>query len=793
MLRIIIPFASICYAALTFYILHVDAVRRINPRMGLTDLLVEGAVDIVKNPFAIFPISRSTITSLLAWTGIAVAAAVMFWVLVDLRKRYNPDKVQGEQRKLNQKDLAEYNKKYSDPLGKREYNGPNNIILSKEMRLSLNTMKTRRNLNVFIIGGSGSGKTFGYIGPNLMQANTSYVITDPSGGTYAKYGTFLESMGYRVRCFNLDRMNEGCKYNPFHYLKSEKDVEILVKTLILNTTPPGQHGGDPFWEKSETALLAALIAYLVERGKEDKNRDIDKSEMLDEKDQSFTGVLKLLRAAEIREQNDQYESELDTLMKNWEREYPDSFACKQYRTFKAGAGKTAKSILISCMVRLQAFDIPQLAQLTNTDELELDTIGDQKTALFVIIPTGESGTFNFVASLMYSQLFQQLYSYAQNEARYSYCILDKHKNVVKTFRAATKDREEECKKKAEAFFSRIQKGKLCHKENLDADPFQWWEVQTCDGELVTFRGTQHDASEALNAIKGGSIVANMDLTGSNGTDGHLPIHTRLMLDEFPNTGQIPEFSERVATIRKYWISVDVVVQAIGQLKRMYPEDWETIPANCDTTVFLGTGADTESSDWISKLAGKETRKAASETYSKGGGSTNLSTVSGELFSPAALRTLNENKCVVIARALYPLEGTKHPAPEHPRYAKVSEFQPYLFKREKIEEILEADTAARVEDSFQIDEAQEEENKAAIEARNKMNRENARAYENNRDENAEKVIGDPEPIANLADKMDISSEKDVDESYDQSWAANEGEDWGVGELTFGVAPADQQPM
>ena len=211
-----------------------------------------------------------------------------------------------------------------------------------------------------IIGGSGSGKSYNFVGPNLMQANCSYVVTDPSGGLFKEYGHFFERQGYHVKCFNLSRMSEGNHYNPFHYIHSDKDVEILVTTLISNTTPPDKSGGDPFWEKSETALLVALIAYLYH--------------YCDEEMQNFSSVMKLMRAADSDENDSSQKSQLDYIFDGIENEDPNSFAVKQYKTFKMGAGKTLKGILISCAVRLQAFDLEDVATLTDSDDIELDNV-----------------------------------------------------------------------------------------------------------------------------------------------------------------------------------------------------------------------------------------------------------------------------------------------------------------------------------------------------------------------------------------------------------------------------------
>lgn len=269
-----------------------------------------------------------------------------------------------------------------------------NKVFSQNVRMGLNGKKHRRNLNTVVIGGSGAGKTRFYAKPNIMQCNTSFVVLDPKGEIIRSVGHLLEDNGYVIKVIDLIDMSKSLGYNPFHYIQSDKDVLKLITNLIRNTTPKGSSTNDPFWEKSETALLEALMLYLYHYAPEDE--------------QNFTMVMEMLNYAEVKEDEEDYESPLDELFKRLETIDSNSLALKQYKIYKQAAGKTAKSILISVGVRLAAFNLEELASLTKYDEMELEQIGERKTALFAIIPDNDS-TFNFVVGMLYTQLFQMLY------------------------------------------------------------------------------------------------------------------------------------------------------------------------------------------------------------------------------------------------------------------------------------------------------------------------------------------------------------------------------------------------
>lgn len=301
------------------------------------------------------------------------------------RKNYRRNEEYGSAKWANNKAV---NKKYAE----KDYYS--NKILSQNVRIGLDGRRHRRNLNTLVIGGSGAGKTRFFGKPNLMQCNTSFVILDPKGEQLRDVGNLLEKEGYVIKVVDLINMNRSHCYNPFRYIKDDKDVLKLITNLIRNTTPKGSQTNDPFWEKSETALLEALCLYLLHEAPEEE--------------QNFTMVMEMIAAAEVKEDDEEYQSPLDELFERLEIRNPNSLALKQYKIYKQAAGKTAKSILISVGVRLSAFNLESIASLTATDELELDLVGERKTAIFAVIPDNDS-TFNFLIGMLYTQLFQMLY------------------------------------------------------------------------------------------------------------------------------------------------------------------------------------------------------------------------------------------------------------------------------------------------------------------------------------------------------------------------------------------------
>ena len=440
-----------------------------------------------------------------------------------------------------------------------------NIPMTMTERLTMASRpkqpKYARNKNILVIGGSGSGKTRFFCKPSLLQAHSSYVVTDPKGTLLPEVGTFLQRKKYRIKCLNLINFKKSMKYNPLAYIRSEKDILKLVNALILNTKGEGEKSGEDFWVKAERLYYCALIGYIwYEAPEEEKN---------------FITLLELINASEAREDDDTYQSPVDLLFSRLEEKEPEHFAVKQYRKFKMAAGKTLKSILISCGARLAPFDIKELRDLMEYDELELDTLGDEKTALFVILSDTDS-TFNFVAALMYSQLFNL----------------------------------------------------LCDK----ADDFY---------------------------------------------GGRLPVHVRLILDEFANIGQIPNFDKLIATIRSREISASIILQSQSQLKTIYKDAADTIVGNCDSTLFLG-GKEKSTLKEISELLGKETIDLYNQSENRGSQiSHGLSyqKLGKELMSQDELAVMDGGKCIYMLRGVRPFLSEKYDLTKHPNYKYTADADP----------------------------------------------------------------------------------------------------------------------
>lgn len=308
------------------------------------------------------------------------------------RENRRPGEEYGSAKWGSPKDL---NRKYMDHQHKDA-----NIILTQRVRLGMDGYITQRNMNVLVVGGSGSGKTRFFCKPNIYSANCSYLITDPKGELLRAAGGLLVALGYEVRVFNLIDPEQSDCYNPFVYVREEKDVLSLIDNLIKNTTPRNASSNDPFWEKAEVALDSALMLYLIHEAPQDE--------------QNFETMIYMMNFADVREEDEQYRSPLDMLFRALEEEQPAHVAVKQYKVFKQAAGKTAKSILVTAAVRLAAFNIPQYAAMTSMDEMDFGSLGERKRAIFCVIPVNDS-SMNYLVGMLYTQCFQELYRRADQK------------------------------------------------------------------------------------------------------------------------------------------------------------------------------------------------------------------------------------------------------------------------------------------------------------------------------------------------------------------------------------------
>ena len=395
---------------------------------------------------------------------------------------------------------------------KSPFETDNNILLTQEVRMSLNTRQHRENLNVLIIGGSGSGKSRFYVKPNIMQLNTSYVVTDPKGELLRSCGRLLKKAGYEIRVFNLIDMSHSNNYNPFNYIY-DKDGNInktyvmkMVNCLMKNTKQEGASGGDQFWDDSTKALTLAIAFYLLEKKTDENGNSLDRN---------FSTVMKMMRLAEISEQDENHRSPLDEMMDELRAENPHSMAVSFYADFKKAPAETAKSILISAAVRFAAFNLPEVADLTHTDNIHLDTLGDRKTALFIIIPSSDA-TFNFLAAMMYTQLFDTLY----DTANFKYggrlpvhvrCLLDEFANVgtIPDF-----DKLLATMRSMEISANIIIQNLAQLKKMYDKS----WEILTGNCDSLLFLGGQE--ASTLEAISKSLGKETIDVVSQNRTRSH---------------------------------------------------------------------------------------------------------------------------------------------------------------------------------------------------------------------------------------------------------------------------------
>ena len=507
--------------------------------------------------------------------GVAGAALVRLAVYLKAKnaKKYRRGVEYGSARWGRPEDIAPY----IDPVP--DWNIPLTRTESLTMTSRPKQPKYARNKNILVIGGSGSGKTRFFVKPSIMQMHSSYVITDPKGQLLKETGKMLlhgapkldengkpvrDSRGkviyepYRIKVLNTINFSKSMKYNPLAYVRSEKDILKLVNVIIANTKGDGEKSSEDFWVKAERLLYCALIGYIwYEAEPEERN---------------FITLLDLLNACEAREDDETYKSPVDILFDDLAKKQPEHFAVKQYVKFKMAAGKTLKSILVSCGARLAPFDIKELRDIMTEDELELDTMGDRKTALFLIMSDTDI-TFNFVIAMLQSQLFNL----------------------------------------------------LCDK----ADDFY---------------------------------------------NGRLPIHVRLILDEFANIGQIPNFDKLIATIRSREISASIILQSQSQLKTIYKDAADTIVGNCDSTLFLG-GKEKGTLKEISELLGKETIDSLSQSENRGAQTSHglsYQKLGKELMTQDEIAVMDGGKCILQLRGVRPFFSDKFDITKHPRYQYLSD-------------------------------------------------------------------------------------------------------------------------
>ena len=557
---------NIPYALAVFYADRAFFLYRNSPGEDMGNKLLY-AMDHADRIFAGFVLSNNW-KDLLAGIVVAVVLKVLVWQKQADAKKLRKGIEYGSARWGTAEDIKPYMSE--DPWM--------NIPLTATEALTMESRpkqpKYARNKNIVVIGGSGSGKTRFFVKPSVMQMNCSMVITDPKGTLIEECGKMLakgppkkdkngnimkDKSGkvvhepYVIKVLNTINFSKSLHYNPFAYIRSEKDILKLVTTIIANTKGEGEKSSEDFWVKAEKLLYTALIAFIWYEG--------------DEEEKNLNTLLDLLNESETREEDETYQNPVDMMFQELEERDPQHFAVRQYKKYKMAAGKTAKSILISCGARLAPFDIAELREIMSYDEMELDKIGDRKTALFLIMSDTDT-TFNFVIAMLQSQLFNL----------------------------------------------------LCDKAD--------------------------------------------DVYG-----GRLPVHVRVIADEFANIGQIPQFDKLIATIRSREISASIILQSQSQLKAMYKDSADTILGNCDTTLFLG-GKEKTTLKEMSELLGKETIDLynTSETRSnqKSFG-LNYQKTGKQLMTEDEIAVMDGGKCILQIRGARPFFSDKYDITKHKNY------------------------------------------------------------------------------------------------------------------------------
>ena len=557
---------NIPYALAAFYADRAFFLYRNSPGEDMGNKL-SYAMEHADRIFAGFVLSNNW-KDLLAGIVVAVVLKVLVWQKQADAKKLRKGIEYGSARWGTAEDIKPYMSE--DPWM--------NIPLTATEALTMESRpkqpKYARNKNIVVIGGSGSGKTRFFVKPSVMQMNCSMVITDPKGTLIEECGKMLtkgppkrdkdenvikDKFGkvvhepYVIKVLNTINFSKSLHYNPFAYIRSEKDILKLVTTIIVNTKGEGEKASEDFWVKAEKLLYTALIAFIWYEG--------------DEEEKNLNTLLDLLNESETREEDETYQNPVDMMFQELEERDPQHFAVRQYKKYKMAAGKTAKSILISCGARLAPFDIAELREIMSYDEMELDKIGDRKTALFLIMSDTDT-TFNFVIAMLQSQLFNL----------------------------------------------------LCDKAD--------------------------------------------DVYG-----GRLPVHVRVIADEFANIGQIPQFDKLIATIRSREISASIILQSQSQLKAMYKDSADTILGNCDTTLFLG-GKEKTTLKEMSELLGKETIDLynTSETRSnqKSFG-LNYQKTGKQLMTEDEIAVMDGGKCILQIRGARPFFSDKYDITKHKNY------------------------------------------------------------------------------------------------------------------------------
>lgn len=535
--------------------------------------------------------------------------------------------------KKEPKEAAEYRKK----MMSEEYT--DNIMFDNTYGISMNTRKTLRNLHMLVIGGSGAGKTRFFVKPNILQMNSSYIVTDPSGELFRDMGQMLKDNNYDVRVFNTFDPNMSMQYNPLSYIRNDADVTALITTLIKNT---GEASGDnKYFDDATKLLLSAIILFLIHY--------CPKSE------HDFAHVMQLVVAADVPEGQKNPQSDLDKIFEQVEIVDPNGLALKMYKSFKSTSGKSLKSVLSSTATRLTVFNYAEIERLTCADTISLSTIGDEKCALFIITPPTDNG-FNFLVAMMYSQLFSTLYYHTTFECRY---LITDEKYITRPYPS---------KDEAEYVYNLLLEQNKNKNEQLIDYVFddmigKYEMVEVSTGKILA----KELRPETVDRFKENPQQFHVKKNGNE--EAGSPFHVRMLMDEFANINEIPSFSEVLATIRKYNVSIVIILQSLAQLKKNYEKDYGPIVGNCDTFVFLGA-QELETTESVSKMLGNTTitvRNAGESMGKNRSTNFNYGQTKRELMTPDELSRLPTSEQIIIVRAMHPFRLPKFKLEQHPNF------------------------------------------------------------------------------------------------------------------------------
>ena len=688
-------------------------------RMDFSDKVSGAIAEMTKNPlyFLDFTLNDGNRYDFGLTFSITFIAALLLFVMYEYEKNRlhnDPDTLKGSARWADRDYILE---KYADFdtkksfLKKGEYkHAYNNAIYSENIQISMDSRKHFHALNTLLIGTTGSGKSRYILKPNLLQMNTSYVITDPKGDILRQCGEALRRFGYQIKVFDLVNRGNCDTYNPLKYCKREDDIKKIVQAFMKNTDSSGGQGGggkDPFWDDSMSAFLCACIGFLTTKpagsdipygqipeivGKTDPETGenlifapvfanlCEMTRMANKKWEPSSGI-KLYDGVKLGDgkNNTANASELAAIFENlrvWEANRqgvePDEmvkpYCLREWENFRIAPEKTSTTILMTTAVRLDPFNIEQVKDLTSYDTINLDEFGLQRDVLFVIIPTNDR-TYNFLVAFLYTQLFDQIYFNCENNNVGTKNLILPNGELVKHFlkkdiEAGIVDDAVKSIKNAKAIKQKgggILKGKTKDSKgktvSVEFDD-GWYDIVADDGTLVTRRPDKKHADKYIEDLK------NAKLKTASGIAS--PTHVRFLLDEFANIGEIPEFKEKLATMRGYEISCMVIVQSITQLKGMYEKDYEVIDANCPQTIFLG-GDENTTNEYISKKLGNQTVRGSNNSVDAKKIGQNINVDQKPLMSPDEIGRMEYAKQLVIIYGEQPLMDVKYDYPKHKNY------------------------------------------------------------------------------------------------------------------------------